>query len=359
MALAVVVGRLVSTDEPQASDPHASKPDAPRNCDPPFGPGRWPSACWRPYSIRSPFNRPVPSGARLHRDSTAIVRRLTAWAPVQNLLLGTADTEQDFGHPIYYSQPDSPVFRVRCLLWRPCPIEGLQVRIPDEARPAKGNDGHMAVVDHEGGWEYDFWQVRSKPAGGGTLVVSHGDRTRIDGNGLASAATAAQFALLAGVVRPQELDEGRIRHALFIIVRCSSGRSVYPSRGRSTGAPCRRFGESDAGAPAIGTHLWLDMNEEQIARLALPGWKRAILRALHRYGGYVGDTMNGNGSWGIMLESGSGYTSFGYPDPWEAIADELGAPAWRDARLLDLDRGVAWRKHLRILDPCVARQTCR
>lgn len=358
VATAVALSEVMSASEPQAR-PSMVELHARNNCAPPFRAGGWPGACWRPYSSRSPFNRRVPRTPRLHSDSAQIVRRLAGWGPVQNLLLGTADTRRDFSHPIYYSQRDSPVFRVRCMRWRPCPIDGLRVRIPDEARAARGGDGHMAVIDQRSGWEYDFWQVRSKPKGGGVIVVSHGDRTRLNATGLASAATAAQFALLAGIVRPQELAAGRIPHALFLVVRCSSGHSVYPSHGPSTGAPCRRFGEADASAPAMGTHFWLDMSEREIARLPVPAWKRTILRALRRYGGYIGDTMNGNGSWGVMLESGASYTSFGYADPWESLGAELGARKWRGTRLLNLDEDVEWDKRLKILDPCAARATCR
>ncbi len=347
--VAVVFASLRSTAEPAA----------PERCSPPFGVGRWPSACWRPYSKDSPFNRRVPRTPRLHPESGDIVTRLREWGPVQRLVFGTAGTGRDFGHPIYYAEPNSPVFRVRCIRWRPCEVDGLRGRIPDEARPAAGGDGHMAVVDQRSGWEYDFWKVRRKPRGGGTLVVDHGGRTRIRGTGLGSNATAARFGLLAGIVRPQELEAGRIPHALFVTVRCSSGRSVYPSAPRGTGAPCRRFGEPDPGAPPMGARLWLDMSEREIDRLPVPDWKRTVLRALRRYGGFVGDTMNGNSSLGIMVESGAGYTSFGYEDPWMELAEELDAGTWEGMRVLDLDIDPDWRRHLRILHPCTARGTCR
>ncbi len=348
-SVAVVVAGLLSTAEPAA----------PERCSPPFGAGSWPSSCWRPYSGRSPFNRQVPSHPTLDGQSGQIVARLRDWGPVQRLVLGTSGTRRDFAHPVYYSKPRSPVFRVQCVLFRPCRVEGMKLRIPDEARPAAGGDGHMAVVDQRTGWEYDFWQVRRKPKGGGTLVVSHGGRTRIRGTGLGSNATAAHFGLLAGIVRPQELAAERIPHALFLTARCSSGRSVYPSAPRGTGAPCRRFGEPDAGAPPMGAHLWLDMSEAQIDRLDVPDWKRAILRALHRYGGFVGDTMNGHSSFGIMVESGASYTSFGYEDPWEELAEKLGAGESEGTRVLDLNTDPDWRRHLRILHPCVTRGTCR
>ena len=94
--------------------------------------------------------------------------------------------------------------------------------------PAGGADGHMAVLQPDG-WEYDFWQVQSKPAAGGTLVVSHGGRTRTNGDGLGSDATAAEFGLAAGIVGGDEMTAGHIDHALFVNARCTSGHSVYPA----------------------------------------------------------------------------------------------------------------------------------
>ena len=96
----------------------------------------------------------------------------------------------------------------------------------------------MAVIDQQTGWEWDFWQVKSKPPGGGTLVVSHGGRTRAGGDGLGSNATAAHFGLQAGVIRAEEWAAGRIDHALFMTVRCSAGASVYPAAPSTTAASC-------------------------------------------------------------------------------------------------------------------------
>lgn len=323
-----------------------------------FEPRLWPGSCWRPYSATSPFNRRIPRNPPLARGSSKVVARLTDWGPPQNLLAGHADTDADYFHPLYWSHARDPVFRVRCVLYRPCEVEGHRIRIPDRARPAGGGDGHLAVIDARSGWEYDFWQVRRKPAGGGELVVSHGGRTRIGGSGLRSNATAAAFGLAAGVIRAAEIRAGRIDHALFAQIKCTSGRSVYPSRRRGTGAPCETFGLSNAAAPPLGARFFLDLSDRQIARLRVPEWKKTILTALARYGMIVGDTNGGNGAWGLQLESGSSYTSFGKDDPWDALAEELGAERNDQARVLVLDGGVDWARHLRQVAPCVSRGRC-
>jgi hypothetical protein len=331
-------------------------------CGPKFGPYKaksWPGSCWRPYSADSPFNRRVPQNPTLLPNSAAIVKRVVDWGSAQNMLAGNSETAEDYYHPIYYSRRRDPRYRVRCVRWaETCEIDGARVRIPSKAAPASASDGHMAVIDQRSGVEYDFWQVTAKPAGGGTLRVSHGGMTRIDGAGTGSDATAARFGLAAGVIRGQEVLAGEIRHAVFTTVRCSSGSAVYPGARGTSGAPCSSFGLSDRNAPPLGARLWLDMSDAQIEALAVPGWKKTILHAMADYGMLVGDTMNGNGAWAIHPESGASYTSFGAPDPWAKVAKRVQVPAFAGAYLFDIDSGVDWGRYLRVLAPCVSRGKC-
>jgi hypothetical protein len=308
----------------------------------------------RPYGPDSPFNRPVPSNPKLLPNSSAMVDRLEGWGPVQQLMVGGADTPSDYFHPIYAARKSDPVYTIHCLRWTSaCEIEGHKVRIPSAARPAGGADGHMAVLQRDW-WEYDFWQVKDRPAGGGTLLVSHGGRTKIDGDGLGSDATAAEFGLAAGLIRGDQLAAGEINHALFVHVRCTSGRSVYPAAPGTTGSVC----SDTTNAPPLGARLWLAMSNAQIAALAVPEWKKTVLRALHRYGGYVGDTTGGHVSWGLQTISGSTYTSFGEADPMVGLAHRLKLGKWSGKYYLDVDSGVEWSRYLRVLDPCVGQVSC-
>jgi len=71
---------------------------------------------------------------------------------------------------------------------------------------------------------------------------------------------------------------------------------------------------NDPNAPALGQHFWLDVTPSQIDALSVPEWQKIILRAIAKYGMYVGD--NGGAPWALQFESGDNYTSFGKPDPW-------------------------------------------
>jgi hypothetical protein len=327
-----------------------------------FGVNAWPPASWRPYGGLSPFNL-LAAGAVVHPDSAAIVERVLSWNaqnPVGNLLAGLADTSQDYAHPTFYAQPSDPVFTLHATGGSPS-IEGMRIPVPDAARPAGGSDHHMAIVTPDG-WEYDLWNVTSKPQGGGTLVFELGGRTRIDGNGLDSYGTAARFGNLAGVIRAQELVAGHIDHALFITVRCTStstgfGYDTRPAPGGGQSAyvyPASHGGSScssadNAGAPPMGARFQLAMSDAQIQALSVPVWKKTILTALAHYGGYVGDT--GGPGFAFQFESGTTYTSFGVTDPLVTFAKANNLPTYNGSYVFNMTTGVDWTRYLQVLTP--------
>ncbi|MEA2448572.1 MAG: hypothetical protein QOG63_504 [Thermoleophilaceae bacterium] len=316
--------------------------------------GNWPGACWRPYADDSPFNLPIPSGAPTGDNSDGIVKQMTGYGPA-NTLTSHASGADDWAHPVYYSQPGDPEFKVHCVEdWGTCEPEGETVKIPDAARPASAGDAHLTVVDQASGWEYDFWQVRDKPGGGGKMVVSWAGKTRIDGDGLGSAGVAAGYGNLAGLIRAPELAAGKIDHALFLVVKCTSGKTVYPATG--TGSVCSRIGVGTANAPAMGQRFQLDLSDSEIDGLNVPAWKKTVLHAMAKYGMYVGDT--GGDAWGLQFESPATYQSFGFDDPFVAIGADNGLPTNGRDRIFDLNDGVNWERHLRVVAPCTAKGSC-
>ena len=324
-----------------------------------FSDKRPPGACWRPFSANSPFNRPLPGSPQQPRNSAATVATVASSGPGPKIIGGIADTADDYSHPIYFSSRNNPLFTVDCVEYGgQCEVDGARVRIPKRARPAAGDDAHLAVIDQRHGWEYDFWQVRDKPRGGGRLVVSWGGRTSIGGEsakGLGAGGTAAGFALSAGIIRPTELRARQIDHALFMTVPCTNGRSVFPA-GVGVGSDC-----GGPNAPAMGQHFYLEMSKRDIEALVVSKWEKAILQAMRRYGMFVGDT--GGSGWGFKVESGTSETSFGRPDPWATLGRRLGVPAYLDwdgttRYTFDLGPAVDWASELRVASPCVSRGRC-
>ena len=330
----------------------------------------WRPACWRPYLDGSAFDQPLRPGAPLAPDSAAVVARLAARGPPQmiyGLPSATSDpvwASGDYQHPIYSAGWMDRASLVRCLRY-PCPeLRGRTVGVPVGARPAQASDGHLAVLEDTTGDEYDLWQVGGKgriapalPGDGRPIRTSAGGRTGPAEDlayGLGSDATAAHFGLAAGIVRAPELLAGEIDHALFLVVDCADG-FVPPAGG--LGFACSRH----AATPAIGTRLRLDYSEAEIDRLNAPRWKKAVLRALARYGGYVGDTgASPDAAFEVEIESGETYTSFFAPDYvgrfWSAVHGS-GDARYHNYRFFDLGSGVDWRR-LRVVAPCVAQRTC-
>jgi hypothetical protein len=328
-----------------------------------FDAGAWPGPCWRPYSETSPFNRPLPADPRLASDSDEIVAKVAGWGEPENKYLTPGSARQaDYGHPYYFSRAGDPKFTVHCVAsWGRCPIEGKDVHIPDAAEPANGPDAHMGVIDQAHNWEYNFFQVRDKPRGGGRLTVTYGGRNRIgtnDSTGLHGSGTAADFGLSAGVIRAPEIASLDIPHALFMVVKCTSGKSVFPS-GDGAGSVCSESGASNDGAPPMGTRFQLDMSDAEIDALGAPPLQTAILRAMAHYGMYVGDT--GGDRWHVLFESDATYTSFGRPAQVRQAFKQLGAHHDEDSAndywVLDTIP-IDWQHHLRVVDPCVTRGRC-
>lgn len=353
---------VIVADEPTDPPPPAADP-----CQfGTFSSQNMPGACWRPYSDASPFNRQLPASIPEASGSAAMASRVGNFGPGPQIVAGGAGTEMDYDHPIYYSQSSDPIFTVHCTEpWGTCPLEGMEIRIPDKAQPAGGSDSHLAVIDQAAGWEYDLYDVNSKPAGGGTISIGWGGKTRMDNttsDGLGSNATAAHFGLAAGVIRPAELASGQINHALAIAVKCTNGTSVAPA-GSGTGRSCSSMGLSNQDAPPMGAHFFLDMSESEINALAVPEWRKVILRAMARYGMFVEDTGADYNGWSLIVESGASYTSFGQADPWVTLANDLNLPTWLAdgigrLHLFDLQGTVDWGSKLAVADPCVSQAAC-
>lgn len=371
-----------------AGTPDAGTPDAGVDggvaCTPQFGsfgPGSWPPGCWRPYADTSPFNRTLPANPPIHPNSSAIMARIqgdiSQYDYPQNLV---ANVDGNTGEPTYYPRSTDPEFVIHCTApWGTCVLEGLRVRIPAGAQVEHGvaadprlpmndrNDAHLTAVNQDNGWEYDLWQVQVNPipSTGGTLNISWGGITRIDGDGTASldGATGSNVGSLAGRIRAEEFMAGEIRHALSIVVDCTNDQYVYPAKKR--GRMCSEIGLSNVNAPPMGTLLQLGLTLSEVSALPIPDWKKTLLRSMVLYGMYIVET-GSNHLFAIEQEAGNQYQSLGYPDPWLEFAQGSGWSYWAPdqnyvgSMRLDAD-GLDWSKiwsKLRVIDPCWASGQC-
>lgn len=300
-----------------------------------FGSGSEPLAGWRPYASTSPFNMPA-TGAPVG-ESAAIVSRILSWGTSgRGLIVGTGSETHDYGHPIYWAEPTNPEYTLHFTKEGGNPLEGHRVKVPIGARPAGGTDGHMGIIQPNGE-EIDLWQAKV-PREGKLEATWGGGKTSINSTGLGAKATASNFDLVAGVIRPPELVAGQINHALFLVVKHTKG-FVYPATHAGSEG-------SEPGTPPMGAHLRLNMTDAEIEALSVPPYRKAIARAMAHYGGYVGDT----GGSGLCFggESELSYTAAGLADPLIAWAQKEGFPKgsgeWAGSYSFDMSSGIPWTR---------------
>jgi hypothetical protein len=330
-------------------------------------------ANWAPYSCTSsPWNQRVSANPMYASNSGAVIATQFGNGNSQPVRSQEAGT-YDYGHPIYYATSNDPLVKLRCTSYCNTVDNGgypASIRIPAAARPAGGTDGHMVVIQPDG-TEIDFWAV-SAPSGNWTssstvtaLSISNCGNF-VTGSGfmpVGPAATAGGACLGAGLLRANELASGAINHALFLITQCAVGWQ-YPAFPNAVTDTC-----SSGQGPALGGRLWYDVPVAITnANTSLRPWEKAILNALHDYGGYLEDDFAGGAAVsgiGFLADSGAAAWAFGQPDPFAAMVSQgwsgisvgayslryIGGDPWRPA-------GVDFAAHMHWLNPCSARGTC-
>jgi hypothetical protein len=333
-----------------------------------------PPSCWRPFAKDSPWNRRLPPSVRPHENSDEIVSRLVSlsnsitqkdggpdqmWWPQAGHEHKLAD--KDFAHPIYFSQPGDLPVKIHCTGNNGkcnAGIEGMQVLYPEDpdALPAGGGDAHITFVDQTTGRAVDCWRARVPPVNG-VLTCDGAGFNHIDGDGTNGGGVAMNNGNIAGIVRAEELLQGRIEHALFMVVGCVGPEIVYPANHDMHHC---RSNEHPTNAPASGQHFYLDYSDAEIDALDASVPVKAFVRALAHYGAFVGDT--GGDVYSFNRESYVSYTSQGVTNAWDTVARKykLQASSWKGASnwLLNAHIGVDWKNKLKVAHPCVARNNC-
>lgn len=242
--------------------------------------------CARPYADSSPWNQ-----------------RLTATkgrpAGLSEPL--TSDPEQ-YTYPVYEVTNDTPLQTVRFEDWYSRVVDGgrrlinvrggegsrevARVPIPPQARAAAGSDAQVILVNRETGVEWDMSHFRR--ARDGTYEVLNVGRYDTawsavpprDHNDQPYFLRGAKIPYLAGLVRPCEIAQGRIDHALAFAYPDTTSDWIYPAT-HSDGTTRDRPGLPE------GTRLQLDPSID--ARTLRDRWGCrgacfTIARALQRYG---------------------------------------------------------------------------
>jgi hypothetical protein len=291
----------------------------------------------RLYSRFSAFNRPIGANPVIDPNSSAMVDTLVASANAR----GFSVASNEWTVPVYYADETTPRYDVAIAGQPPgahydpsfvhdVPRIMHDVPIPPEAAPDPQIDGHMTVIDESTGCEYDFYAA-SKVGSSWRALWANRISTHSNGvyqHGLSTRGTG--FAPLAGMIWPEELQAGRIDHALmFAFPTTRAGGPVLPATA-SDGKTV------DPNAIPQGARVQLDPDLD-LDTLDLTPTERVIARALQRYGMLLGDTGGALSLYAVGAQSFAEYPYGGFLEPTD-VTYLSGIPVSRFRVLVTYDQ---------------------
>ena len=232
------------------------------------------------YASSSFWNTPISGSPAVDANSAAMVARsILPYTKGANF----ANTD-DWGIGLAYARNGDKTYTITGAIYYD--TGPVSFRIPAGATPTTGDDHHLVVID--GTKELDMWQARYDAASDSWTA---GSRFVTDINGWgamaapgqrAGGAVAAGFAGMGGVVRPEEIAQGHIDHALSLTVPLVRAGFIAAPATATDG-----FSSDPASLPE-GAHLQLDPGFN-VAAQTWPAWQKVIATALQTYGAFVSD----------------------------------------------------------------------
>ncbi|MBF0457465.1 MAG: hypothetical protein HQK99_06180 [Nitrospirae bacterium] len=254
---------------------------------------------WRPFSDDSPWNKPIPADAKTHTDSAVIMKTIVSEA--KNIRL-----TKIYAYPIWVvNSKKVPLTKVRSTriydTWdkKRTGISDVAIPVTREMWGEPTDDGHICIVDPAAGlsWEmsvyhwrkddetprcntFNIWNLKGKGVG------NHKESERwylIGGRG-------SGFPLIAGVIRPEELRQGEIRHAMIF----TFPKNRKPDRGDAIFiSPAARSDGAVKGVeyPIEGMRFQLNpaLTDKDFDSWGLNREGKILARALQKYGMFLGD----------------------------------------------------------------------
>lgn len=275
------------------------------------------------YPQSSFWNQPIPAGAATHPDSDLIVTK----ALVEHGSRANFANTDSWGIAATFANPVSREYDVACTRYD-CGTQ-VRFRIPAHATPTTGSDHHLAVFDPSGDRELDMWLAAKTDgwAAGSRFTFPMSASGPCAVGQRCNGAVAAGFSLMGGVIRPEEIAQGRIDHALVFTTPVTKAGVIACPASHTDG----KF--SDPGAMPEGARIQLDPDFD-VAGTSWPAWKKTVARALQRYGAYLGDTG------GTIAIRGEADLNRGY-NAWAMAGAPEGASLadlpWGRMRVLDFE----------------------
>lgn len=318
-----------------------------------------------PYDPRFAFKQPLPDDAAIDPRSDAIVGQLVENATRERMQLAPlADVPT-----VYTAKPTDPLYSVD--------ITGVETefRVPGGARPGEGSDYPMVILDPNHPQlgssvelrlfqaEIDHTNERINATGAG-LFRYNNDGKRFDGNSpsdslpFAGQGTGSGLSILAGLIRPEEVERGAIHHALRMTYSAADFLPGFRRPAAKTDQPLDTETRDPGTAMQMGMRLQLDPGVNCDTR-TVPNasnsspetrFLRMICHAMQDYGVIVAD---GTRTEGLVIQMEHDATANWAPIVGDRRFESYGHLIRPEGSLDDgLDResssGIPWTK-LRVL----------
>lgn len=247
----------------------------------------------RPFGPNAPWNIPVRSIPR-HPNPEQYVRRL--WYDATSAMPGNINLSfDDYTYPVYYVEDSTGTYEVRTQ--EGSNLNGKRLAWNPDWEPAPGDDAQIILLDPDNGIEWDLFKVRFQ---NNTILAKNANRipgdyrTREVGF---RPSRGVGIPYLAMLVRPKEIEQGVIPHALSMVVRNTDGAYAVP--------PATKLEFPDRIVDGIPEGMrfaldvtdreiddWIDGLPEQLSPVTKRS-ARIIAVALRDYGWFITDTGGG------------------------------------------------------------------
>lgn len=254
-------------------------------------------ADFRVFAADSPWNRPISANPKIDPASPLMIstlaskaRRLKGDMTQWTIPLFVVDGRYTPRRTVYGREPFHPSVDPDVN----GQVEGLP--LPNEIWPDPQSDGHLIVVDlaERRSWEFS----RAKQLPDGNWKASRVARWDLDGPGYVTpfagkrwwmfGALGSGMPLLAGLIRPEEIAHGEIKHALLCATPVNR-RALSPTMPVALCSPAARSDGSQNGPQYIpmGARIQLDPALD-LDSLGLAPETKVVARAMQVYGLYNG-----------------------------------------------------------------------
>ena len=290
-------GAKRSTVAPGHSEPTSATPWLPSSPQPSSSPlAVTGGEAFRFFSPSSFWNTPLADDAALDPDSTAITAAFEASiAHERRVGSGPWINTTDFSVPIYTVPADQPTVPVRLASSFSAPALQAawnEVPMPAYARPSDDTDGILVVWQPSSDRIWEFWRLAKtdegwKAAWGGAMQDASSNQGAYGPEAWPGArawwgSSASSLSVAGGLITLEDLQHGRIDHALAL--------AIPNVRADFFASPAQRSDGTSSSPLSLpeGAHLRLDPSLD-LADLHLPHLTLMIAEAAQRYGIYVRD----------------------------------------------------------------------